>query len=151
MLTVLMITGPMSGSTGGGMKLSRVMILCKSTYRAIARTVTPNSVHLIHLDGEIVEEDTGTAEVRETFKVPKVGTIAGCYITDGELHRDDKVRIVRDGTVIFEGEIASLRRFKDDVQSVKEGYEAGINLGTFNDIELGDIIETFEMREVERK
>ena len=61
MLTVLMITGPMSGSTGGGMKLSRVMILCKSTYRAIARTVTPNSVHLIHLDGEIVEEDTVSA------------------------------------------------------------------------------------------
>ena len=121
-------------------------------YRVIYQAIEDiNAARVGLLSPDIVEEDTGVAEIRETFKVPKVGTIAGCYITDGELHRDDKVRIVRDGTVIFEGEIASLRRFKDDVQSVKEGYEAGINLGTFNDIELGDIIETFEMQEVERK
>ena len=80
------------------------------------------------LSPDIVEEDTGIAEVRETFKVPKVGTIAGCYIVEGEIHRDDKVRIVRDGTIIFEGVMESLRRFKDDVKSVKQGYECGIGI-----------------------
>ena len=74
-----------------------------------------------------------------------------CYVQDGKIQRNCSVRVNRDNIVIFEGELASLRRFKDDVQSVKEGYEAGINLGTFNDIEIGDIIETFEMQEIERK
>ena len=82
--------------------------------------------------------------------VPKVGTIAGCYITDGELHRDDKVRIVRDGTVIFEGEIASLRRFKDDVKSVKQGYECGIGISGYQDLKVGDTIEGYIVKEVER-
>ena len=97
-----------------------------------------------------MEEDTGTAEVRETFKVPKVGTIAGCYVTEGEIHRDDKVRIVRDGTVIFEGAMASLRRFKDDVKSVKQGYECGIGIEKFQDLKVGDLIEGYTSKEVER-
>ena len=96
------------------------------------------------------EEDTGIAEVRETFKVPKVGTIAGCYITEGEIHRDDKVRIVRDGTVIFDGTIASLRRFKDDVKSVKQGYECGIGINGYQDLKVGDTIEGYRKVEVER-
>ena len=102
------------------------------------------------LSPDIVEEDTGTAEVRDTFKVPKVGTIAGCYITEGEISRDDKVRIVRDGTVIFEGKISSLRRFKDDVKTVKQGYECGIGIDGYQDIKLGDLIEGYKVVEVER-
>ncbi len=79
-----------------------------------------------------------------------MGTIAGCYIVDGEISRDDKVRIVRDGTVIFEGAIDSLRRFKDDVKSVKQGYECGIGLEKFQDIKVGDTIEGYVVKEVER-
>ena len=102
------------------------------------------------LSPDIVEEDTGIAEVRETFKVPKVGTVAGCYIIEGELHRDDKVRIVRDGTVIFEGVLESLRRFKDDVKSVKQGYECGIGIHGYQDVKVGDTIEGYQVKEVER-
>ncbi len=91
-------------------------------YRVIYQAIEDiNAARVGLLSPDIVEEDTGIAEVRETFKVPKVGTIAGCYITEGEINRDDKVRIVRDGTVIFEGVIESLRRFKDDVKSVQPG------------------------------
>ena len=97
-----------------------------------------------------MEQDTGIAEVRETFKVPKVGTIAGCYITEGEIGRDDRVRIVRDGTVIFEGNIGSLRRFKDDVKSVRQGYECGIGIDGYQDLKVGDFIEGFKKVEVER-
>ncbi len=88
--------------------------------------------------------------MRETFKVPKAGTIAGSYIIEGELHRDDKVRVVRDGTVIFEGVISSLRRFKDDVTSVRSGYECGIGIEKFQDLKVGDTIEGFVVKEVER-
>ena len=102
------------------------------------------------LSPDIVEEDTGIAEVRETFKVPKVGTVAGCYITEGEISRDDKVRIVRNGTIIFEGTIASLRRFKDDVKSVKQSYECGIGINGYQDIKVGDTIEGYTVKEVER-
>ncbi|MDO5118053.1 MAG: translation initiation factor IF-2, partial [Eggerthellaceae bacterium] len=95
-------------------------------YRVIYQAIEDiNAARVGLLSPDIVEEDTGVAEVRETFKVPKVGTVAGCYITEGEISRDDKVRIVRDGMVIFEGSIASLKRFKDDVKSVKQSYECG--------------------------
>ena len=93
---------------------------------------------------------TGIAEVRDTFKVPKAGTIAGCYITEGELSRDDQVRIVRDGTVIYEGNIGSLRRFKDDVKTVARGYECGIGIEGYQDLKVGDPIEGFRTVEVER-
>ena len=120
-------------------------------YRIIYQAIEDiNAARVGLLSPEIVEQDTGTAEVRETFKVPKVGTIAGCYITEGEISREDQVRIVRDGTVVFEGTIASLRRFKDDVKSVKQGYECGIGINGYQDIKLGDLIEGFKTVEVER-
>ena len=120
-------------------------------YRVIYQAIEEiNAARVGLLSPDIVEEDTGIAEVRETFKVPKVGTVAGCYIVEGELHRDDKVRIVRDGTVIFEGVMASLRRFKDDVKSVKQGYECGIGIEKFQDLKVGDTIEGYVVKEVER-
>ncbi len=120
-------------------------------YRVIYQAIEDiNAARVGLLSPDIVEEDTGIAEVRETFKVPKVGTIAGCYVVDGEINRDDKVRIVRDGTVIFEGSMASLRRFKDDVKSVKQGYECGIGIEKFQDLKVGDTIEGYQVKEVER-
>lgn len=120
-------------------------------YRVIYQAIEEiNAARVGLLSPDIVEEDTGIAEVRETFKVPKVGTIAGCYITEGELSRDDKVRIVRDGTIIFEGTFASMRRFKDDVKSVKQGYECGLGINGFQDIKIGDTIEGYVVKEIER-
>ena len=120
-------------------------------YRVIYQAIEDiNAARVGLLSPDIVEQDTGIAEVRDVFKVPKVGMIAGCYVLEGEINRDDKVRIVRDGTVIFEGSISSLRRFKDDVKSVKNGYECGIGVSGYQDIKVGDTIEGFVMREVER-
>lgn len=120
-------------------------------YRVIYQAIEDiNAARVGLLSPDIVEQDTGIAEVRDTFKVPKAGTIAGCYIVNGELSRDDQVRIVRDGTVIFEGTIDSLRRFKDDVKSVKQGYECGIGITGYQDIKVGDTIEGFRVVEVER-
>ena len=96
------------------------------------------------------EVQTGVAEVRDTFKVPKVGIAAGCMIAEGEVSRDDQVRLVRDGIVVYEGKIASLRRYKDDVKSVKAGFECGIGLENFQDIHPGDQIEAFRIEEVAR-
>ncbi|MBO4365111.1 MAG: translation initiation factor IF-2, partial [Eggerthellaceae bacterium] len=111
-------------------------------YRVIYQAIEDiNAARVGLLSPDIVEEDTGIAEVRDTFKVPKVGTIAGCYVMEGEISRDDRVRIVRDGTVIFEGRIASLRRFKDDVKSVRSGYECGIGIDGYQDLKVGDQIE----------
>ena len=109
-----------------------------------------NAARVGLLSPDIVEEDTGVAEIRETFKVPKVGVVAGCYIVEGEISRDDSVRIVRDGTVVYEGEIESLRRFKDDVKSVARGYECGIGIAGYQDIKIGDHIEGYRVVEVER-
>ena len=104
------------------------------------------------LKPEYEEVTTSHSEIREIFRSSKFGNIAGVMVQDGEVKRGTKCRILRNGVAtVNDLEISSLRRFKDDVQSVKEGYEAGINLGSFNDIEIGDIIETFEMREIERK
>ena len=120
-------------------------------YRVIYEAIEEiNAARVGLLSPDIVEEDTGIAEVRETFKVPKVGTIAGCYVIEGELARDDKVRIVRDGTVIFEGTFASMKRFKDDVKSVKNGYECGLGINGFQDIKVGDTIEGYVVKEIER-
>ncbi|WP_337044852.1 translation initiation factor IF-2 [Emticicia sp. 17c] len=98
------------------------------------------------------EEETivGTVEVRETFKISKVGTIAGCYVTDGSIKRNNKVRLIREGIVIYEGEISQLKRFKDDVNEVKTNFECGLSIKGFNDIEVGDTIESFEIKEVKR-
>ena len=120
-------------------------------YRVIYQAIEDiNAARVGLLSPDIVEEDTGIAEVRETFKVPKVGVVAGCYIVEGEISRDDSVRIVRDGTVVYEGEIESLRRFKDDVKSVARGYECGIGIAGYQDIKIGDYIEGYRVVEVER-
>ena len=120
-------------------------------YRVIYQAIEDiNAARVGLLSPDIVEVDTGIAEVRETFKVPKVGTVAGCYIVEGEINRDDKVRIVRDGTVVFEGVMASLRRFKDDVKTVKQGYECGIGIEKYQDLKVGDTIEGYQVKEVER-
>ena len=103
------------------------------------------------LDPELRDEDTGKAEVRETFKLSGVGTIAGCYVTSGKVFRGSKVRIVRDGFIIHEGQLAALRRFKDDVKEVNQGYECGMSFVNYNDVKEGDIIEAYITKEVERK
>lgn len=100
------------------------------------------------LEPEYEEEIIGHAEVRQTFRVPKVGTIAGCYVLDGSIKRGAKARLLRENVVVYTGKIASLRRFKDDVKEVASGYECGIGLENFNDIKVGDVIETFEMKEI---
>lgn len=102
------------------------------------------------LDPEYEEVVTGSAEVRSTFKISKVGTIAGCYVTDGVIERNSLVRILRDGVVVFEGKMASLKRFKDDVKEVKYGFECGIGIENFNDIKEGDVIEAAIMKEIPR-
>ncbi len=102
------------------------------------------------LDPTYKEEVTGHAEIRQTFKVSGVGTIAGCYVTDGIVTRNSQVRIVRDGIVIHEGELASLKRFKDDAKEVNSGYECGLSIERFNDIKDGDVVECFQMVEVKQ-
>ena len=122
------------------------------TYRVIYQAIDDiNAARVGMLAPTFEDRDTGSAEVRETFKVPRVGTIAGCMVTSGEISRDDKVRVVRDGVVVFEGGIGSLRRFKDDVKTVKSGYECGIGIEGFQDIHLGDVIEAYKTIEIERK
>jgi len=102
------------------------------------------------LSPEFVEEELGKAEVRMPFKVPKVGMIAGSYVLEGKIQRNAKVRLVRDGIVIYEGEIDSLRRFKDDVKEVAAGYDCGIGLTNYNDIKEGDIIENYIIKEIKK-
>ena len=103
------------------------------------------------LDPEYEEKITGQMTVRETYKVSKVGTIAGCYVNEGSIQRDSGVRIIRDGIVILEGKLASLKRFKDDVKEVKMGYECGVMIENFNDIKVDDVIEGFIMEEIKPK
>ncbi|MDQ8055463.1 translation initiation factor IF-2 [Bacillus velezensis] len=103
------------------------------------------------LDPEYEEKVIGQVEVRQTFKVSKIGTIAGGYVIDGHITRDSGLRLIRDGVVIFEGEVDVLKRFKDDVKEVSQGYECGITIKKYNDIREGDIIEAYVMQEIERK
>jgi translation initiation factor IF-2 len=103
------------------------------------------------LEPEFRETALGSAEVRETFRIPRVGSIAGCYVTDGKITRNARVRLVRDSVVIFEGKVGSLRRFKDDVAEVQQGFECGIAIANFSDVKIGDVIEAFEMEELEVK
>lgn len=99
---------------------------------------------------EETERETGTAEVRQTFRVPNVGTVAGCYVSSGEISRNDRVRVVREGVVIYDGQVASLRRFKDDVRSVRQGFECGVGIENFNDVKEGDVLEFYQVVEVPR-
>ena len=102
------------------------------------------------LEPELKEQWKGSAEIRETFSVPKVGTVAGCLVLDGTIARKHQIRLLREGTIVWEGKLGSLRRFKDDVREVEKGYECGINLDGFNDIKVGDQLETFMMEEEEQ-
>jgi translation initiation factor IF-2 len=103
------------------------------------------------LSPEIKEQITSTIEVREVFKITKVGTVAGCMVREGKAKRNSKIRLIRDGIVVYTGELGSLKRFKDDVKEVASGYECGLNLHNYNDIQIGDMIETYEEVEVSRK
>jgi translation initiation factor IF-2 len=102
------------------------------------------------LEPTLKEARVGTAEIRQVFKAPKIGTIAGCYVTDGRITRagEAQARLLRDNVVVWRGRLASLRRFKDDVSEVKAGLECGIGLERFNDIKVGDVIEVFTVEKV---
>lgn len=102
------------------------------------------------LSPALSEQFVGLAEVRELFKVPKIGVIAGCYVKEGRILRKDKVRLTRDGKTIYTGNISSLKRFKDDAREVKEGFECGIGIENFNDVKVGDMIEAIEVVETAR-
>ena len=102
------------------------------------------------LSPEIKEEVTGSCEVRQVFKISKVGTVAGCFVTDGKIMRTSKVRVIRDGIVIYTGALSSLRKVKDDVKEMTKGFECGLSINNYNDIQEGDIIEAFEEKEVSR-
>ena len=102
------------------------------------------------LDPEFKEVVLGRVEIRTTFKVPGVGIVGGAYVTDGKVVRNESIRLVRDGIVIHEGKISSLKRFKDDAREVAQGYECGIGIENYNDIKQGDIIECYTMEEVAR-
>jgi translation initiation factor IF-2 len=103
------------------------------------------------LSPEIKEEITATIEIRETFKISKVGTIAGCMVKEGKIKRNHKIRLIREGIVVYTGELGSLKRFKDDAKEVAAGYECGLNIEKYNDIKVGDIVEAYEEVEVSRK
>lgn len=98
----------------------------------------------------ISEEVTATLEVRDTFKVPKFGTVAGCYVLEGKIARSNKIRLIREGIVIFDGDIGTLKRFKDDVREVDSGYECGLNIANYNDVKIGDIIEAYKLIETKK-
>lgn len=121
-------------------------------YRVIYNAIDDiESAMIGMLDPEYYEEELGKASVRATFKVPNIGLIAGCYVTEGKILRNAVVRLVRDGVVIHEGSISSLKRFKDDAKEVATGYECGIGIENFNDVKDGDVIEAYQMKEKERK
>jgi translation initiation factor IF-2 len=103
------------------------------------------------LSPEEEEKIVANVEVRETFKISKVGTIAGCMVLDGKITRNTPIRIIRDGVVIYTGKLGSLKRFKDDVKEVSTGYECGLNIENFNDIKVGDIVEGYDIVEIQRK
>ena len=96
------------------------------------------------------EEITGTAEIRETFKISKIGTIAGCMVTNGKIFRNSGIRLIREGVVVYTGELASLKRFKDDVKEVAKGYDFGTQINDYNDIKEGDVIEAFQEVEIKK-
>ncbi len=100
------------------------------------------------LEPDYKENVIGKAEIRRTYKISSIGTIAGCYVLDGKITRNSSVRIIRDGIVVFESELASLKRFKDDVKEVAQGYECGLSIEKFNDIKEGDIVEAYVMEEI---
>jgi translation initiation factor IF-2 len=122
------------------------------TYRVIYNAIEDIKAAMVGmLEPDYKETVLGKAEIRQTYKISNVGTIAGCYVVQGKMVRNSKARVIRDGIVIFESELASLKRFKDDVKEVAEGYECGLSIEKFNDIKEGDIIEDYVMEEVKKK
>ena len=99
---------------------------------------------------EIKEEIVGYLEVRETFRITKVGTVAGCIVKEGKIKRNNKIRIIRDGIVVYSGALGSLKRFKEDVKEVTTNFECGLNIDKFNDLKVGDLIESYEETEVKK-
>jgi translation initiation factor IF-2 len=121
------------------------------TYRVIYQLTEDIQQALVGMLAPVTQEETiGEAEVRALFRVSRLGTIAGSYVTQGTVRRSARVRVVRDGTVVADTSIAQLKRFKDDVREVQEGFECGILLDNFNDVKEGDVLEVYEVREVER-
>jgi translation initiation factor IF-2 len=121
------------------------------TYNVIYKLTEDIEQALVGMLSAVTTEETiGEAEVRQLFRVSRLGTIAGSYVTQGVIRRGARVRVVRDGAVVHETSIAQLRRFKDDVREVQEGFECGILLEGFNDVKEGDVLEAYETREVER-
>jgi translation initiation factor IF-2 len=122
------------------------------TYRVIYNAIDDVRAAMIGmLEPEYKEVIQGKAEVRQTYKISNVGTIAGCYVLDGKLTRNSQVRVIRDGIVINESVLSSLKRFKDDAKEVATGYECGLSIEKFNDLKDGDIIESFVMEEIKKK
>jgi translation initiation factor IF-2 len=122
------------------------------TYQIIYKLTEDMEAALVGMLSPVfVEEVTGRLEVRQTFRVPGSGMVAGSYMLEGEISRNSRVRVVRDGIVIHDGKVSSLRRFKEDVRSVSSGFECGVGLEDFNDIKEGDILEAYQMREVPRE
>ena len=122
------------------------------TYRVIYNAIEDIKAAMLGmLEPDYKEVVLGKAEIRQTYKISNVGTIAGCYVQQGKIVRNSQIRIIRDGIVIFESELASLKRFKDDVKEVSEGYECGLSIDKFNDIKEGDVVEAYTMEEVKKK
>ena len=137
--------------TGGCLPLLIQMPILLALYRVIYNAIEDVEAAMKGMLDPVFEEKVlGHAEVRQTFKASGVGTIAGSYVLDGVFERDCSVRLTRDGIVIFEGPLASLKRFKDDVKEVKAGYECGFVFANFNDIKEGDLVEAFKMVEIPR-
>ena len=103
------------------------------------------------LSPEIKEEIVASVEIREIFKITKVGTVAGCMVKDGKISRNSMIRVIREGIVVYTGELGSLKRFKEDVKDVASGYECGLNIANFNDIKVGDLVEAYQEVEVLKK
>jgi translation initiation factor IF-2 len=138
--------------TPGAKKLAESEEIEIKTYSVIYQAIEEiKSAMEGMLSPEFEEKITGTVEIREIFKISKVGTIAGCMVTDGKILRSSKIRLIREGVVIFSGEVATLKRFKDDVKEVSKGFECGIQIKNNNDIQVGDVIEVYEQVEVKRK
>ena len=137
--------------TGQALQLAEEAGVDIRTYRVIYQAIQEIEAAARGLLGpETREVALGQAEVRATFRVPRMGVVAGCMVTDGVIRRNARARLVRDGTVVYESTVGSLRRFKDDVREVATGYECGIGIDGYQDVKEGDIIQAFEIQEVPR-
>lgn len=120
------------------------------TYRVIYEALDDIEAAMKGLLDPVFEQSViGEVEVRETYNVSRIGTIAGCMVTNGVVKKNSIIKLVRDGKIIFEGKLGSLKRFKDDVKEVKQGYDCGLTLENYNDVKIGDVIEVYMMKEVE--